>query len=176
MAVPDVVGTKIAAAHEALRAAKLVFVSLNAACNKGTLTSQSVVDSLSVAGQPPDVAAGAFPLAPGSIVAPETRVGITWSGCSGDGAAVPSVVGLTFTATRKALHAAGLTWACFSVGRKTATTSTTTASTATSTASSLPVTTTTRKPPQTVVTQDPAGGAVVKPGTTVKFAMQACPQ
>ena len=158
MAVPDVVGTKIAAAHEALRAAKLVFVSLNAACNKGTLTSQSVVDSLSVAGgQPPDVAAGAFPLAPGSIVAPETRVGITWSGYSGDGAAVPPVVGLTFTATRKALHAAGLTWACSSVGRKTATTSTTTASTATSTASSLPVTTTTRKPPQTLLTQDPAG-------------------
>jgi len=43
VAVPNVIGLKITAAHAALRAAGFPSVSLNMPCNKGTLASQSVV-------------------------------------------------------------------------------------------------------------------------------------
>ena len=81
---PNVIGLKIAAAHTALRAVGLSTVALNTACNKGTLASQSVVSSLSLPGKAPDPRVGAVPLAPGTVVPPGTRVGITWSGCYGD--------------------------------------------------------------------------------------------
>ena len=61
---------------------------------------------------------GRVPLNPGATVPPGTRVGITWSGCYGNGSTVPAVVGLTFAAARRALHAVGLTWACYSVGKR----------------------------------------------------------
>ena len=87
--VPNVIGLKIAAARHALHAVGLPTVGLNLPCNKGTLASQSVVASLSVAGKPPNPAVGATPLKPGATVPPGTRVGITWSGCYGDRSVVP---------------------------------------------------------------------------------------
>ena len=157
--VPNVIGLKIAAAHATLDHAELPAVGLNAPCNKGTLASQSVVASLWLAGKGPDVRVGAVPLNPGAVVPPGTRVGITWSGCYGDASAVPAVVGLTFPAARHALRAVGLTWACYSVGKATGTTSTTTV-----------------KPPRLVLTQSPAAGTVLHPGATVALTMHACPQ
>ena len=172
--VPNVIGLKIAAAHAALLAAGLPTVGLNLPCSKGTLVSQSVVASLSIAGKPPNPAVGATPLSPGATVPPDTRVGITWSGCYGDHSAVPAVVGLTFATARHALHAVGLTWACYSVGRPTTTTTTTVP--ASSTTTSPAVTTTTARVPQTVLTQDPAAGTVLRPGAVVRITMHACPQ
>jgi beta-lactam-binding protein with PASTA domain len=169
VAVPNVIGAKIAAARSALRAVTLVPVSLNAQCNKGTLTSQSVVSSLSIPGKGPNPTVGAVPLNPGTAVAPGTHVGITWSGCFGDSSTVPAVVGLTLPGARQALHAAGLTWACYSVGRPTTTTE----------ASTTPPTgdtTTTVRAPSTVLTQDPAASSAVHPGTTVSLTMYRCPQ
>jgi beta-lactam-binding protein with PASTA domain len=182
VAVPNVIGLKIAAAHAALHAAGFPSVNLNTPCDKGTLASQSVVASLSLPGKPPDVRVGAMPLSPGATLSPGTRVGINWSGCYGDAADVPAVVGLTFGAARQAVHAVGLTWACFSVGKPapTATTapSTTTSTTSTSstTSTTAPVTTTTLKVPQTVLTQSPAAHTVLHPGATVTFTMHHCPQ
>ena len=169
--VPNVIGLKIAAARSALHAAGLPTVRLNVPCTKGTLASQSVVASLSIAGKPPNPAVGAIPLSPGATVPPGTRVGITWSGCYGDSSTVPAVVGLTFAAARHALHADGLTWACYSVGKTT--TTTTSSSTTTTTAS---VTTTTVRTPQTVLSQDPAVGTVLRPGAVVRITMHFCPQ
>ena len=168
--MPNVIGLKIAAARAALHAVGLPTVGLNVPCSKGTLVSQSVVASLSIAGQPPNPAVGATPLSPGATVPPGTRVGITWSGCYGDRSTVPAVVGLTFAAARHALHAVGLTWACYSVGR-----------------ShdhdhdlidddNPAVTTTTVKAPQTVLSQDPAAGTVLRPGAVVRITMHFCPQ
>jgi beta-lactam-binding protein with PASTA domain len=171
--VPNVIGLKIAAARSALHAVGLPTVGLNLPCSKGTLVSQSVVASLSVAGKPPNPAVGAIPLSPGATVPPATRVGITWSGCYGDRATVPAVVGLTFAAARHALRADGLTWACYSVGRPTTTTTTTPSSTTTT----IPaVTTTTVKAPQTVLSQDPAAATVLRPGAVVRITMHFCPQ
>ncbi len=171
VAVPNVIGLKIAAARAELHAAGLASVSLNLPCNKGTLTSQSVVSSLSIPGKPPNVSLGAVPLMPGATVPPGTRVGITWSGCYGNGSAVPDVIGLTFSAARHALHAVGLTWACFSVGKPTTTTTTTSSST-----TSAAATTTSTRAPQSVLSQDPAVGTVLKPGATLNITMYACPQ
>ena len=140
--------------------------------SKGTLASQSVVASLSVAGKPPDPAVGATPLRPGATVPPGTRVGITWSGCYGDRSAVPAVVGLTFAAARHALHAVGLAWACYSVGRPTTTTVPSSSTTTTTSA----VTTTTVRVPQTVLSQDPAAATVLRPGAVVRITMHVCPQ
>ena len=162
--VPNVIGLKIAEAKAELAAAGFGSIGLNAPCNKGTLASQSVVSALSVAGQPPDPRAGAIALTPGNRVAPGTRIGITWSGCYGDHAAVPDVIGLTFAAARHALHAAGLTWACYSVGG------------AATTTSHPPATTTTMHHPPTVLSQDPSAGTVLHPGTPVSLSMHRCPQ
>ena len=179
--VPAVIGLKIAAASAALRAAGLPPVGLNAACNRGTLASQSVVTSLSVAGKAPDPRVGAVPLNPGATVPPGTRVGVTWSGCYGNGSPVPAIVGLTYALALHALRAIGLAWACYSVGRPTTTTTrpttTTTTISSTSTSTTAPaVTTTTVKSPETVLTQNPVPGTVLKPGSIVSFTMQACPQ
>ena len=65
--------SRSAAAHAALRAVGLPNVGLNIPCNKGTLASQSVVSSLSVAGKPPHPEVGAVPVSPGTTVAPGTR-------------------------------------------------------------------------------------------------------
>jgi beta-lactam-binding protein with PASTA domain len=165
--VPNVIGLKIVDARNTLHAAGLPTVALNVPCNKGTLASQSVVASLSIAGKPPQVKVGAVPLNPGTTVPKGTRVGITWSGCYGSGSVVPDVVGQTFPQARHSLHAAGLTWACFSTGATTTSTTTTT--------TSLPTTSTTR-PPQTVLTQDPGPGIGVRPGTPVNITMHRCPQ
>jgi beta-lactam-binding protein with PASTA domain len=181
VAVPNVVGQKIAAARTALRAVGLTFVSLNAACNKGTLASQSVVASLATPGKSPDVRVGAQPLSPGTVVPVGSRVGITWSGCYGDASDVPMVVGLTFAAARQAIHAVGLTWACFSVGKAPTTTTTkapatTTTSSDASTTTVPPTTTTTVKVAQTVLTQSPAAHVVLHPGAIVTLTMHHCPQ
>jgi beta-lactam-binding protein with PASTA domain len=168
--VPNVIGLKIAAARAALRAAGFASFSLNGACNKGTLASQSVVSSLAIPGTAPDVRVGAVPLSPGATVTTGTPIGITWSGCFGDSATVPAVTGLSFAAAKHALHAVGLTWACYSVDVATTTTS------GASTTTHPLVTTTTVKPPQTVVTQAPAAGTVLRPGATVSLTMHHCPQ
>ena len=164
VAVPNVIGLKIAEAKAELVAAGFPSVGLNAPCNKGTLASQSVVSALSIAGAPPDPRVGAVPLVPGTPVPPGSRIGITWSGCYGDHATVPNVIGLTFAAARHALHAAGLTWACYSVGG------------AATTTSRAPVTTTTVHHVPTVLSQDPPAGTVLHPGTPVSLTMHRCPQ
>jgi beta-lactam-binding protein with PASTA domain len=164
VAVPNVIGLKIAAARTELAAAGFRSVGLNPPCNKGNLASQSVVSALSIAGKPPDARVGAVPLNPGTAVLPGTRIGITWSGCYGDHSTVPDVLGLTFAAARHALHAAGLAWACYSVGGVSTTTS------------RPPVTTTTVHHPPTVLSQDPPAGTVLHPGTPVSLTMHRCPQ
>jgi hypothetical protein len=179
--MPAVIGLRIAAARAALRTAGLHPVSLNVVCNRGTLASQSVVTSLSVAGEAPNANVGAVPVSPGATVPPGTRVGITWSGCYGNGSPVPAIVGLTHLATRHALIGVGLAWACYSVGGPTTTTTTTTTTSTTTnpsatSTSAAAVTTTTVKRPQTVLTQSPAPGIVLKPGAIVTFTMDACPQ
>ncbi|HEX4126333.1 MAG TPA: hypothetical protein VHX67_02000 [Acidimicrobiales bacterium] len=183
IAVPNVVGLKIAAARTALSAAGLSLVNLNVACNKGTLASQSVVASLATPGTGPDVRVGALPLSPGAVVPPGSRVGITWSGCYGDASDVPAVVGLTLAAARRAIHAVGLTWACFSVGNPSTTTTTrpprttTTSDPSTPTTTTLaPATTTTVKEVRTVLTQSPAPHVVLRPGAIVTLTMHHCPQ
>lgn len=153
--VPNVIGFRIAAAHAALRAVGLRWVGLDVPCRKGTLASRSVVASLSLPGKPPDVRAGAQPLDPGATVPPGTRVALTWSACFGNGSTVPVLVGASFAVARHALHAAGLTWACYSLG---------------------PTATTTADQPPTVLGQDPGVGTVVRPGTTVVITMHECPQ
>jgi beta-lactam-binding protein with PASTA domain len=165
VAVPDVIGLKIAPARAALRAASLASVSLNTPCTKGTVPSQSVVSSLSIPGTTPVLSIGAVPLRPGTIVAPGTQVAITWSGCFGDSSDVPAVVGLTFVAARHALHAVGLSWACYSLGQQTTT-------------SAAPKTTAPHppKPPQTVLTQKPSAHTVLRPGSIVSLTMHRCPQ
>lgn len=165
VAVPNVIGLKIAPARASLRVAGLPFLSLNTPCTKGTLASESVVAWLAIPGKAPDVRAGAVPLDPGAVVPTGTRVGITWSGCFGDAATVPAVTGLPFATARKALHAVGLTWACYSSGAETTTTTGTPSTTAT-----------TAKPTPTVLTQSPVAGTVVHPGTTVSLTMHRCPQ
>jgi beta-lactam-binding protein with PASTA domain len=174
VAVPNVIGMKIAAARSTLRSATLPAISLNTACNKGTLASQSVVSSLSIPGKAPTFDVGAVPLSPGMLVAPGTRVAITWSGCFGDSVEVPVVVGLTLAAARHTLRAVGLNWACYSAGHGTTTTSAPPMPTTTSD----PATTTTEAPkaPQTVLTQSPAAHASLRPGATVSLTMHRCPQ
>jgi beta-lactam-binding protein with PASTA domain len=154
--VPDVIGQKIGSARSALHTAGFRTVSLNAACNEGTPASQSVVSSLALPGQPPDRAVGAMALNPGTLLPAGTAIGITWSGCYGNGSVVPLVVGVGFPVARHALRLAGLTWACYSVGRG--------------------KTTTTNEPPNLVLSQQPSAGAIVTPGTTVTLTMRACPQ
>ena len=129
-----------------------------------------MVSSLAIPGTAPDVRVGAVPLSPGATVTTGTPIGITWSGCFGDTAAVPAVTGLTFAAAKHALHAVGLTWACYSVDVATTTTG------GASTTSHPPVTTTTVKAAQTVVVQTPAAGTVLRPGATVSLTMHRCPQ
>jgi hypothetical protein len=178
--VPNVIGLKITAAHAALRTAGFPSVSLNAPCNKGTVASQSVVASLSIPGKPPDVRVGAVPLSAGADAPPGTRVGINWSGCYGDAAEVPAVVGLTLPAARQAIHGAGLAWACYSIGEPPTTTTThaprTTSTTGAPTTTTAPETTTAVKVVQTVLTQSPAAQTVVHPGATVTLTMHRCPQ
>ncbi len=179
--MPNVIGLKILAARAALHGVGLPTVGLNHPCNKGTLASQSVVSSLSVAGPPPNPNVGATPLEPGAMVPPHTRVAVTWSGCYGDRSVVPSVVGLTFSVARHSLRSVGLAWACFSVGAATTTTSpptsTTTSSMSTTSSTTLAAsTTTTVKPPAAVLSQSVPAGTVLRPGTPVDFTMHRCPQ
>ena len=180
VAVPNVIGLKIAAARAALRAAGFPSLSLNTPCNKGTLASQSVAASLATPGKAPDVRVGATPLSPGVDAPAGARIGIIWSGCFGDASEVPAVVGLTFPAARQAIHGVGLTWACFSVGKATTTTTThpprTTTSTGAPTTTGVPETTTTVKVVQTVLAQAPAPHTVLHPGATVTLTMHHCPQ
>jgi beta-lactam-binding protein with PASTA domain len=168
--VPNVIGLKIAAARATLHAAGFAPVSLNTPCNKGTLASQSVVSSLAIPGKPPDVRVGAVPLSPGTTVPTGTPIGVTWSDCFGDTATVPAVTGLTLAVAKHALHAVGLTWACYSVDVATTTTS------GASTTSHPPVATTTIRAAQTVLTQAPAAGTALHPGGTVSLTMHHCPQ
>jgi beta-lactam-binding protein with PASTA domain len=170
VAVPNIIGLKIAAARSALRDVGLPSVGLNKPCNKGTLLSQSVVDSLALPGKEPTLNVGAVPLETGTRVPRGTRIGITWSGCYGDAVEVPAVVGLSFAAASDAITGAGLTWACYSVERPRKNSSSTT------TTSSPTSPTTTQQAPGDVLTQNPHRGAVLRPGATVALTMHACPQ
>ncbi len=176
VAVPDVIGLKIAAARSALRDVGLPSVGLNKPCNKGSLLSQSVVDSLVLPGKEPTLNIGAVPVEPGSKVPPATRIGITWSGCYGNTVVVPAVVGLSFAVASGAITGAGLTWACYSVEKPAKkhpnSTSSITASRATTSLSP----TTTQSTTGVVLTQNPHPGAVLRPGATVALTMHACPQ
>lgn len=204
VAVPDVLGMKIALARFYLRAANFATVPFNVACNKGTVASQSVVASLSVPGKPPDVRVGALPLPPGTTLPKGSRVGITWSDCYPNGTEVPPVTGQTFARAVHLLHLAALNWACYSVGPTTTTThphatttrpATTTTTTTTpsgsttstiggpTTSTSAPPTTTTTttttippKPPQTVLSQGTRAGTTVHASSVVDLVMQHCPQ
>jgi beta-lactam-binding protein with PASTA domain len=180
VAVPNIIGLKIAAARSALRDVGLLGVDVNKPCNKGTLLSQSVVDSLVLPGKEPNLNAGAVPVAPGSKVPADTRVGITWSGCYGNAVVVPDVVGLSFAVASDTITGAGLTWACYSVERPRKKTSSTTSSSttvsSTSTASSLTSPTTTQQTTGVVLTQNPHPGAPLRPGATVALTMHDCPQ
>jgi beta-lactam-binding protein with PASTA domain len=157
-------------------------VPLNAACNKGTLASQSVVASLSLPGKPPDVRVGALPLMPGTPLHKGARVGITWSDCYPKGSAVPLVTGLTFAHAVHLLHLAGLNWACYSVGTPTTTThphATTTRPSTTTTTTTATTTTTPPAPltqPQTVLNQGTRAGTTVRAGSVVTLVMHHCPQ
>ena len=188
--VPNVVGMKLDLARFYLRTAGFSTVPLNPPCNRGTLPSQSVVASLSIPGRPPNVTVGAQPLAPGTLLPKGTWVGITWSGCFPAGTAVPLVTEHTFPSAVHLLHLAGLTWACYSVGSPTTTTTrpattTTTRPVTTSTASPTsstttttapPATTTTSAPPNTVLSQGTKAGTVVQAGAVVALVMHHCPQ
>lgn len=191
--VPNVVGMKIALARFYLRTAGFATVPFNAACNKGTLASQSVVASLSLPGKPPNVMVGAQPLVPGTVLAKGARVGITWSGCYPEGSQVPFLIGDTFPGAVHLLHLAGLNWACYSVGGPTTTTTTrptttttrpvttstaSTTSTTTTTTTTTPRTTTTAdsNPPRTILAQGTKAGTIVHPGTVVALFMHHCPQ
>jgi hypothetical protein len=192
VAVPNVLGMKIALARFYLRAASFATVPFNAACNKGTLASQSVVASLSVPGKPPDVRVGALPLVPGTTLPKGARVGITWSDCYPNGTEVPLVTGQTFGQAVHLLHLAGLNWACFSVGPTTTTThpvTTTTPSRPTTSSTDGPTTSTSAppppasttttplpKPPQTVLSQGTHAGTTVHAGAVVDLVMHHCPQ
>jgi beta-lactam-binding protein with PASTA domain len=169
--VPNVIGETILAARNLLHAAGLRSVGLNVACNKGTLASQSVVSSLAISGKPPELAVGAVPVSPGATVPAGTGIGIVWSGCYGNGSVVPAVIGMKFEEARHAITLAGLTWACYSVGRPT-TTSSSTAPSSTVPASA----TTTTRPPNVVLSQNPTAGMLLKAGTTVALTMHTCPQ
>ncbi len=181
--VPNVIGLRLAAARVALRDVGLPFVDLNERCTKGTLASQSVVDSLALPGKEPTPNVGAVPLEPGSKVPTGSRIGITWSGCFGNAALVPDVVGESFDVARRALTEVGLTWACYSVRRSTRSTSSAT-STSTSTSTSSASTTTSVTTPTAaaplprgvVLTQDPQTGGMLRPGATVTLTMRVCPQ
>jgi hypothetical protein len=153
IAVPNVIGLKIAPARAALKAADLRPVALNTPCNRGTTASQSVVDSLALPGAAPNFAVGARPLSPGSDVPKRTRIGIQWSGCFGGGTTVPNVVGLKFVAARQAILHAGLVWTCQDQGSPTTT---------------IPHST-------TVLSQSPAPGTREVAGAKVAFVMVKCP-
>jgi beta-lactam-binding protein with PASTA domain len=176
VAVPDVVGVRFTAARATLRAAALLPHSLNAPCRKSPPASQSVVSSLSLPGRASDGRVDAVPLSPGSVVPVGSRIGITWSGCYGDASDVPAVVGLTMGAARHAIHAVGLTWACYSVGHVAPTTTSSSDASASTTAAVTVTVATTAKVRQTVLTQNPAAHSVVRPGTTVSLTMRHCPQ
>jgi beta-lactam-binding protein with PASTA domain len=185
--VPNVIGMKIDLARIYLRTAGFTTVPLNMPCNKGSLPSQSVVASLSIPGRPPDVTVGAQPLAPGTLLPKASRVGITWSGCYPAGTTVPEVTGHTFFSAVHLLHLAGLTWACYSVGEPTTTTTrprtTTTRPVTTGTVEPTSTTTTAPSatetatlPPTTVLMQGTKAGTLVPAGAVVALIMHHCPQ
>jgi beta-lactam-binding protein with PASTA domain len=171
VAVPNIVGLKITPAHYYLHEAGFLSVPLNDPCNRGTLSSQSVVLSLSIPGSPPSVSTGATPLVPGTLRPKGSTVGITWSGCFPNGSAVPAVTGLTFDAAVKLLRTAGLTWSCYSEAPVTTTTAAKTPS-----SGPKPTTTTTTLPPLTVLTQSPPPNTVLAAGTPVRIEMRHCLQ
>lgn len=166
VAIPDVIGMKLTPARFFLRLAGFFTVPLTVPCNKGTLTSQSIVVSLSIPGGLPNRNVGAVPLVPGSTRPKGSFVGITWSGCYPDGAVVPMVAGLTFGEAVNLLHVAGLTWACYSSVTATTTTS---ARRAPATTVPAPSSTTTTSPSTTsstsVTTTTPARSVVSSAGT-----------
>jgi hypothetical protein len=170
VAVPNVIGLRIGAARIALRGADLGSISVNTACNEGTLASQSVVVSMVLPGSPAP-RLGATPILPGAMVPRGSTIGLTWSGCYGTGAVVPDVVGQPFAAARRTLEKAGLAWACYSLV-KPRTPSTSTASTSTASTS----TTTTVAPAGIVLRQLPVPGGVQHPGAIVSLTMVRCPQ
>ena len=86
------------------------------------------------------------PTAPGEPRPKGSYVGITWSGCYPNGAIAPQVTGLTFLQAVRSLRAAGLTWACYSTGPPT----TTTTVHPTTTTTVQPTTTTTVQPTATM--------------------------
>ena len=187
VAVPDVVGMKINLARFYLRTAGFTTVPFNAPCNKGTTPSQSVVASLSVPGRPPNVALGARPLVPGTVLPRGARVGITWTGCYPAGTAVPLVTGHTFASAVHLLHLAGLNWSCYSVGSPTTTTThravttttlpgTTTSGGEPTSSTSTTTTTTTTRPATGVLVQGTKAGTIVQAGAVVALLMHHCPQ
>jgi beta-lactam-binding protein with PASTA domain len=175
VAVPDVIGLKLEAARFFMYEAGFFTVPLTTPCDKGTPTSQSVVASLSILREPPDLNLGAVPLVAGTSLPKGSWVGITWSGCYPNGSVVPEITGLSFNAAVGLLHTAGLTWACYSMATLTASLAGTSAPTTTTLPHKSSATTTTTVPP-TVLSQGTAAGTVLDAGTPVVFVMHRCPQ
>ena len=194
IAVPDVVGMQVNAARFFLHIAGFFPVAMNTPCQKSSADSQSIAQSLSIPGPLPHVNVGATPLSPGTLRPKGSFVGITWSRCFPNGTYVPKVTGLTFGAAVTAVHAAGLTWSCFSTGTTTSTVRSTTTSSVAPPSTSLTTTTdssasgsdhlsighvvatTTTTPAQTVLSQSPSPGLKVGAGTPVTITMHGCPQ
>jgi beta-lactam-binding protein with PASTA domain len=151
VALPNVIGQRIAPARAGLRAANLRVVYLTRSCNRGTLASQSVVIALGLPGPAPNYAVGARQLTPGDLIPKGTVVGIEWSGCFGGGTTVPNIVGQTFGAARSSLHQVGLTWTCSNT------------------------TNTTIPHDNIVLSQSPVPGSAVAANTIVAFVMNHCP-
>jgi hypothetical protein len=173
---------KIDLARFYLKTAGFATVPLDAPCNKGTVSSQSVVSSLSIPGKPPNVTVGTQLLVPGTVLPKGARVGITWSGCYPAGTTVPLLTGHTFAGAVHLLHLAGLNWACYTVGLNTTTTTHPARTTTT-----RPVTTSTAAPASSssttttalhlgVLTQGTKAGTVVQAGAVVALIMARCPQ
>ncbi len=178
VAVPAVLGMKAPLARFYLRTAGFATVPMNAACNKATSASQSVVASLSVPGKPPDVRVGAVPLVPGTTLPKGARVGITWSPCYPNGSEVPLVAGHTFSSAVQLLHLAGLNWACYSLGTTTTTTrphATTTRPAATTTTTTHPGSTTSSTGGPTTSTSAPTTSTTTTTTTTTAPAPPKLP-
>jgi beta-lactam-binding protein with PASTA domain len=149
--VPNVIGQFTSQARVALRDAGLRIKSVNSACARGDLTSESVVQSLELIGP-----TGTEPLGPGFTVPPKSLIGVTWSGCYGKGVVVPNVVGMAWPdGARAIIVAGGLHWSC----------------TVDPSAPKGP----TPRSPGAIAAQSPAAGTNVQTGTVVTLSANVCP-
>lgn len=188
VAVPNVIGMKIAPARFYVTTAGFRVWPLNPACNKGNIPSQSVVVSLAVPGSA-RLKTNSVPMAPGQLRPKGSYVGINWSGCYPNGAIAPAVTGQTYPAAVMAIRAAGLTWTCKPTRPATTSTSTTRGPQTSEPPQGIaPMKMTTLHAativnghslnalsPPVVQSQYPAPGATMTAGSALIFTMDRCP-